>query len=123
MPILNVEIVMAGGETLPPDLSKRIADAAARVFGTPSGRTWVLLHRHSSESYAENGVGLEPGSLPMFVRVLKAAVPAQAELEREVSELARAVARACDRPVANVHVLYEPAAAGRNAFGGDLLKG
>lgn len=120
MPILNVEIVVPDGNMAPPELSGAIADAAARVFQSPPGHTWVCLSVLSRERYAENGGGPEPEVFPVFVRVLRSAVPSEPDLRREAAALAAAVARACVRPVENVHVLYEAPAAGRIAFGGRL---
>lgn len=123
MPILDVEIVCPPGEEIPRGMSAAIADAAASVFGTPAGHTWVRLRRLSQKFYSENGCGPDPGVRPVFVHVLKATLPPEAELEMEVSALAGAVARSCNRPIENVHVVYDPPLVGRIAFGGRLLKG
>ena len=118
MPILDVELV---GEA-PRDraaLARRIADAAGGVFQTAPARTWVKLR--CLDAYAENGGDLPEDVQPVFVSVLLARPPAGSERARQADALAQAVAAACARPAANVHVLYEPAAAGRIAFGGRLL--
>ena len=122
MPILDVELVLPAGQAVPPGLAAAIADATAAVFRTPQGQTWVRLYELSQERYSENGGGPEPVEQPVFVHVLKAAVPHGPELDEEALALATAVARACNRPVENVHVLYEPPAAGRIAFGGKFVK-
>ena len=122
MPILDVEFVLPAGQAIPPGIAGTIADAAAAVFQTPQGQTWVRFHELSQERYSENGGGPESGEQPVFVHVLKAAVLKGPELEKEALALAAAVARACNRPVENVHVLYEPPAAGRIAFGGRFLR-
>jgi hypothetical protein len=77
----------------------------------------------SQEHYAENGGGPDLALQPVFIHVLKAAIPAESELQAEAAALAAAVARACKRHLENVHILYDPPAAGRIAFGGRLLKG
>ena len=123
MPILIVEIVTGPGERVPEGTAAAIADAAAAALGTPPGRTWVRLHVLAGGAYAEDGGGPPTGVRPVFVQVLKASVSAQPELEQEISALAAAVARACHRPVENIHIVYEPAAAGRIAFGGKLVPG
>jgi hypothetical protein len=123
MPILLVELVTAPGETVPDGTAAAIADAAAAVFAAPAGRTWVRLHALPALAYAEDGGGPPTGVRPVFVQVLKASVPDRPELEREATALAAAVARACHRPVENVHTVYEPPAAGRMAFGGALVPG
>jgi phenylpyruvate tautomerase PptA (4-oxalocrotonate tautomerase family) len=122
MPILDVEIVLGPGESTPTGLCAAIADAAAAVFRTPAGHTWVRLRELPQERYAEDGGGPGPEVRPVFVHVLKAAMPPSAELEQEVSALAAAVARVCHRDVENVHIVYEPPGAGRIAFGGRLVR-
>ncbi len=43
-------------------------------------------------------------------------------LEAKVARLTEATAEACDRPAENVHVIVEPAAVGRIAFGGRVVR-
>lgn len=121
MPILDVEIVVPPGEVLDPGLARVLADRAGEVLGMPSGRTWVRLRTLPRDRYAENGGGPPAGVCPVFVTVLKARFPTPEELPDEVSRLTTAVAKACQRPGANVHVLYLPEARGRIAFGGNLV--
>jgi phenylpyruvate tautomerase PptA (4-oxalocrotonate tautomerase family) len=121
MPILDVEIVVGETESTSA-LSAAVADGAARVFGSSPGNTWVRLRELPRDRYAENGGGPDPTTRPVFVSVLKAELPAEPQLAEEVAALAREIAAACNRPVENVHVIYEPAAAGRVAFGGRLLR-
>jgi phenylpyruvate tautomerase PptA (4-oxalocrotonate tautomerase family) len=123
MPILDVEVVLPPGEKLPEGMSAAIAEAAAVVFRTPPGQTWVRLHELSQGHYSENGGGPDPELQPVFVRVIKAAVSRESELQAEVLALTTAIAQVCTRRVENVHVLYDPPAAGRIAFGGRVLKG
>jgi len=52
---------------------------------------------------------------------LKKAVPFGSELRAEVEALTRAVAQVCGRDPEQVHVIYEPPALGRVAFGGRLV--
>ncbi len=117
MPILEVRIV---GDSAAPDLAQRIADAAAAVLGSPPRGTWVLLDVVPAARHAENG-GAEPGVAPVFVRVLLKDGPPRDGLADQVAALTRAVAASCGRPAENVHLVYEPAAAGRVAFGGNLV--
>jgi hypothetical protein len=117
MPILEVEVV--GVPEAPGGLAGVLADEAARALASP-GRTWVRLRVLPEDRYAEDGGGPPAGVRPVFVRVLRAELPARETLESEALLLAEAVARACRRPVENVHVLYEPPARGRVAFGGKL---
>lgn len=121
MPILSVEIVSGPGQAIPGGLVTAIADAAGRVFKALPGELWVRLNELDHEHYAENGTADATRIFPVFVRVLMASLPPEAELGREASALATAIARACGRPVESVHIVYEPPAAGRIAFGGKLL--
>lgn len=122
MPILEVELVTGPGEALPPDLAPRLAEAAAAAMSQPPGRTWVRLRMLPAGHYAEDGGGPPAGVRPVFVSVLKARRPAADALAEEAARLAAALAAVCGRPVENVHILYEEAAAGRIAFGGDLVQ-
>jgi len=120
MPVLEVRAVgeLIGVES---GLAQRIADAAAGVLGSPPGGTWVTVDTISPACYAENG-GAEPGIAPVFVRVLLRGGPPVERLAEQVAALTRAVAVCCGRREQNVHVVYEPAAAGRVAFGGRLVE-
>ena len=121
MPIVEVEIVLRPGESLEGGLAHELSNQTGLVFGTPPGRTWVKVRALPSEQYAENGGGPPPGVYPVFVSVLKARLPPPDRLAMEAAELTRALAAACRRPPENVHVLYQPEAAGRVSFGGRLL--
>ena len=120
MPILEVELVGEVAADVREGLAQRIADAAGAALDSRPQGTWVKLRRLPSGDYAENGGGAE-GVRPVFVRVLESQVPRGAPLVHRVAELTTAVAEATGRPRENVHVLYEPPAAGRVAFGGWLL--
>ncbi len=122
MPILDVEIVGQPGEH-GDDLPRRLAEAAGEVLRAPPGGTWVLLRYLQRERYAESGDGPPAGVRPVFVRVLRARVPSGRELAEDVAALTEAIARECERAATNVHVVHEPAAAGRVAFGGRLVEG
>lgn len=122
MPIVDVEVVTRSNENIDPKLASAVADAAGEVFGTEPGRTWVRLRTLSQFAYAENGGGSEADVLPVFVTVLKADVPDRESMRQEVQTLAARFAPLCNRPAENVHILYEPAARGRIAFGGKLVE-
>jgi hypothetical protein len=120
MPILDVDLVLAPGETPVSDLAARLADAAGQVFETEPRRTWVKLRFMEASLYAENNSAA--GSVyPVFVTVLKARLPIGNELEAEVSKLTESIAQVCDRSVENVHLFYQPEGAGRVAFGAKLI--
>lgn len=123
MPVLDVEIVGPLDGAIDDGLAARLADAAAAVLDPdrPQG-TWVRLHRLPLDGYAENAGGPLEGTLPVFVSLLEAAPPRGDALEREARALTEAVAGACDRQAENMHVLYEPPAAGRIAFGAELRR-
>jgi phenylpyruvate tautomerase PptA (4-oxalocrotonate tautomerase family) len=118
MPIVDVELVAADQEVIAPDLARRIADALGHVFGSGAGQTWVRLHELPIDRYAENDVATPPQ--PVFVSVLQAAPPVGATRAAQAETIAAAVARTTGRPIDTVHVLFEPPASGRVAFGGKL---
>lgn len=121
LPILDIDLVVAAGERLDAALASTLADAAGKVFGSVAGSTWVRVRPLPREHYAENGGGPPDGVDPVFVRVLLADAPSGEELRSQVHHLTAAIAKICGRPPENVHLLYEPAAKGRVAFGGKLL--
>ncbi len=121
MPIVDVEIVGAPEARLRDGLARRIADAAGEVLRSRPGGTWVRLRYLDAAHYAENG-GAPEGVRPVLVSVLQAVVPDGDALSEQAARLASAVAEACGRPVENVHVVFEPPAAGRIAFGGKLRR-
>jgi len=120
MPILDIEVVADGDAALIDDVAQRLADAAGEVLGTPAGRTWVRLRTLPRTSYAENG-GAPDELRPVFVSLLKARRPPPDQIGDEARRLCSAIADVLRRPVENVHVLYQADAAGRIAFGGELV--
>ena len=114
MPILNVEVVGAA----PADAAKRVADDVGEALGLWPGRLWVRLHRLAQNDYAENGIG---AVTPTFVNVIASEPPIGAAREEQARQLAQVVGSALQRPPENVHVIYEPSAQGRVAFGGELV--
>jgi len=125
MPILDIEIVEDAppGGPHPPATVRVLADRIAAVLGSGPAGTWVKLHYLPRDSYAENGGDVPPGVRPTFVTVLLARHPDAPEPRRLARRIADAVAATLDRPRENVHVLFEPPAAGRIAFGGELFEG
>jgi phenylpyruvate tautomerase PptA (4-oxalocrotonate tautomerase family) len=122
MPILDVTVIGDPPARARGGWAGRIAEAAGAVFHSGPGNTWVVLHEHTLEDYAENAAGPVERYAPVFVRVLKKSLPLEPELKIEVEALTRAVAEVCGRDPAQVHVIYEPPAAGRVAFGGRLVE-
>jgi phenylpyruvate tautomerase PptA (4-oxalocrotonate tautomerase family) len=123
MPILDVEVVVAPGEVLSPDLAARLADRAGAALHAAAGRTWVSVRALPLAQYAESGGGPEPGVEPVFVTVIRASRAAGEAMEVEAGALTSAIAEACGRPAENVHLIYEPDAVGRVAFGGKVVRG
>ena len=121
MPIIDVEIVVAPDGPVAAGLAQSLADAAGRALGSPAGQTWVRLHLLAREHYAENEASLASVEPPVFVTVLKRALPGPAEMTAEIARLTGSIADAlgCNRTC--VHVEYAPAASGRLSFGGKLV--
>lgn len=121
MPIVDVLVVQGaeGAASLPS--ARALADALGRAFGAPPGRVWVRLATLAPDDYAENGVAAADTPAPVFVTLLHARPPEGEARAIEAMAVATAVAQACARDVALVHVEYAPAGHGRVAFGGRLV--
>jgi hypothetical protein len=119
MPILEVTVVLRVQEVLPEGTAPRLALAAAKVFASAPGHTWVRLRSLAHTDYAEDSGDAQ--AAPVFVSVLKAHAGKAEALRAEAEALARAFASVLDRPHEQVHILYEPPALGRIAFGGRWL--
>lgn len=120
MPILNIEIVGPIAQKQRADLASHLADLAGEALDSRPQGTWVKLHFIPSEHYAENGGGPAVGVLPVIVSLLQAQVPQGEALAKQVKLLATAIGKGVGRPTENVHIIVEPAASGRIAFGGSL---
>ena len=123
MPILDVELVTLDGRAPAARVAGELADAASRCLGAAPGTTWVRLRALARSGYAESGGGPPAGVMPVFVRVQMARVPPAAELGPLAASLTAELARVLARPAENVHLVFEPDAAGRIAFGGRLRPG
>ena len=121
MPIVDIEIV-GDVNAAPPALAQALADAAGRIFGSPPGTTWVRVRALAAAAYAENDVAVAADARPVFVTVIKRQPPSGPALAGEIGALTRLVAQAVGRAAEHVHVSYEPAAAGRIAFGGVVVE-
>lgn len=122
MPIVDVEIVSRDAAPPPSIDLPALARALGRAFECPAHQTWLRLRRLPESCYAENGPPASDGSLPVFVTVLQAHTAHGEALADEVLEITQVVASAVGRPADRVHVLYAPPAAGRQAFGGRLVR-
>ncbi|MEK6706435.1 MAG: hypothetical protein AABZ06_11675 [Bdellovibrionota bacterium] len=117
MPILDVEVVC---EITRNNIARRLADAAANVFESRPGSTWVKLRSLPRDNYAENG-DLPMEAQPVFVSVLLGRRYEAKEYAKAATKIAEAFSKILNRPTENIHILFEPTAMGRMAFGGKLL--
>lgn len=120
MPILLIEMV---GELSAPreDFAKELANACSPAFPPEHGEVWVQLRFVPRQNWAISGRESTETS-PVFVHVLREVNPKGEALNQEVRGLTSAVARLTGRSLEDVHILYEPSAQGRMAFGGRLLE-
>ena len=118
MPILEIEIVLRPDEELTDDLPQLLADRLGDVFRSQPGETWLKLRPLPGHHYTENES--TDDIYPVFVTVLKGQRPSIDEMQIEVTALTTAVADICQRPFENVHIIYQPDALGRIAFGGKI---
>lgn len=121
MPIVNVEIVLGANETFRPEIVSELAEELGDIFQSPRGGTWIKVYALPAEHYGENG-GMPDRVYPIFITITKAELPVPEELGDEVRKITGAVAQICSRPSQNVHVIYQPSAKGRVAFGGKLVR-
>ena len=121
MPILDIEIVARHAEEIPADLAQSIATELGAALPVRSGGLWVRLHRLVPGSYAEN-VRAGESPAPVFVTWLENERPVGVALAKRIATITQTIARLTARSPEHVHVLFEPAARGRIAFGGELLE-
>jgi phenylpyruvate tautomerase PptA (4-oxalocrotonate tautomerase family) len=121
MPIVDVERVCASERDAAADSAPALASALGAVFGSPPGRTWVRVRYLPASAYAENESELSAEQLPVFVTVLQSHRPPGEALAQQIRQVTHAVATCLSLPPGRVHVQYAPEAAGRQAFGGDLV--
>jgi phenylpyruvate tautomerase PptA (4-oxalocrotonate tautomerase family) len=121
MPVLEVEIVGEPERVDRSTLAQRLADAAAVILKSPPQGTWIRLRVLHPQDYAESG-GTAADLRPVFVSVMTRLQPTPETVESEVRELTAAIAAVCNRPLENVHVRYELPGAGRQAFGGRIVR-
>ena len=122
MPIVDIELVGESEAESAGVSARALADAIGHALGSDPGHTWVRLRFLASTAYAENQATLEGADLPVFVTVQHAHPPLGEALVSEAMALTLAVAKCLARAPERVHVQYAPAAAGRQAFGGTLVR-
>jgi phenylpyruvate tautomerase PptA (4-oxalocrotonate tautomerase family) len=121
MPVVEVELVVPPNATVAADLAQALADAVGGTLGSAPGQTWVRLRLLPHEQYAENRSPVGMADLPAFIRLLQRQPVEGAERAAEMMAMTRAVAQVLGRPVDRVHIEYAPPAAGRVAFGGNMV--
>lgn len=134
MPIVDIQIVESAESDVSPAFTQHIADELGSIFNSGPQQTWVKLSLLPARCYAENctdeshergevGVTVDKEfPAPVFVHVLKWKAGTPEQRQAEAQAISACVARACGRNVENVHVIFEPDAAGRIAFGGELVR-
>ena len=122
MPIVQVEVVCQTEYLFGAIEVRPLADAIGKALASAPGRTWVKLRYLSSSGYAENEAAVLGSELPAFVSILHAHLPQGEALAAEAKALTLAVASCLGRAPEFVHVQYEPSAAGRQAFGGTIVR-
>jgi phenylpyruvate tautomerase PptA (4-oxalocrotonate tautomerase family) len=120
MPMLDVTVVLHGGESLARDLAQRLADAAAPVFAAAPGTVWVTLTDVPGHRYAESSCAVADTPRPAFVRITQSGEPAPADRADQARRLVATLAPLLSRDPSHVHLIYAPPGAGRIAFGGRL---
>ena len=120
MPILNVEIIGEIEPELRSDLASRLANSAGVALNSRPQGTWVKLHFLAVDQYAENEGGASNNALPVIVSLVQAEPPTGAALQSLITALTDAISDCIGRPRENVHIIVEPPAIGRIAFGGVL---
>lgn len=116
VPIVDVELVT--DEDPRPGLASALADRIGQVLEAAPGATWVRLRTLPSRMYAESGSRVSAEVSPAFVTIIAARQPAPGHRAQLFEGIAGAVAEVTGHPKDNVHVLFEPDAASRIAFGG-----
>jgi len=117
MPIIDIEIV---APSVDPKMAQPLANELGHAFKAAPGKVWVRVRALPPELYAENHDPSPPA--PVFVTILAGHPPEGEALHRRVAFVTEAVARVTGRDPRHVHVLFESAARGRLAFGGELVK-
>ena len=121
MPIVTIEVLKTAGDPeIPPQTLQQLTDALGELFQSEAGGTWVKLRYLDSSNYAENQTTLPASTRPVMVEIIHSRLPAELELAVQAAAVCEVVAGHLNQPEQNVHILYQPNARGRIAFGGKL---
>jgi phenylpyruvate tautomerase PptA (4-oxalocrotonate tautomerase family) len=115
MPIFHIETTRRPARAA----LRSLADALGALFDAPAGHVWVRIVPLDAALLAENLEAAPPGGA--FVRVILRALPEEPALAERAKAITRLIAAALSEPESDVHVYFDPPAAGRIAFGGELV--
>ena len=126
MPIVTIETLsdqpLSEDDALPtPEQLQSLADALGELFGSQPSGTWVRARQQPRAYYAENMIDVSPDMRPVVVEILKTDLERGSELDIEAAAVSALVARILGRRIQHVHVIYQPPARGRVAFGGKIV--
>ena len=126
MPIVTIETLSdepsSAGDSLPdPEQLQRLADVLGELFGSGPSGTWVRARQQQRAFYAENLVEVDQAMRPVIVEILKSQLGTEQERAAEAEAVCMLVAEILDRNTDNVHIIFQPEARGRIAFGGKLV--
>ena len=127
MPIVTIETLsdspISDEDALPtPVQLQSLADSLGALFGSHPSGTWVRARQQQRAYYAENMMEVSASLRPVIVEILKANLGTEKERAIEAAAVCALVAQTLDRDIQNVHVIYQPEARGRVAFGGQLVR-
>jgi phenylpyruvate tautomerase PptA (4-oxalocrotonate tautomerase family) len=123
VPIIDIELLEDEQPgLLSTDKIQALADSLGDLFNSAEAGTWVRLRHLPRDRYAENQTRIDQSTRPVFITVLKSRLGDENELAAEAKAIAGTVSGILGRSVQNTHVLFQPDAAGRIAFGGELVR-
>jgi len=127
MPIVTIETLSDSPYSLDdamptPEQLQTLADSLGELFGSQPSGTWVRARQQQRAYYAENLIEFGPNIRPVIVEILKSEPESGKNLAIEAAAVCALVAQVLGRRTENVHVIFEPGARGRVAFGGQLVR-
>ncbi len=123
MPLIDLEIVCASREAFERHSAQRLADDIGRALGSAPGHTWLRQRWLPQFDYAENEAPAPAAFGPVFAMLGLAHPPDDDAVRAEqVRAVTVAIAQVLAIEPGLVHVRYDVALAGRQAFGGRLVR-